>query len=602
MTTGQRRILEAGALCALAVALYGPRLGHPFVTDDAIYIVENRAVTHGAPLAAYFTDRATVASNPDFQWQSYRPLRTLAFRAVAKVGGVNPLPFGVANLVLYLAGALLLLGLGRRLGLAEGALWGAALWVAAPVHVEPVLYASALGDHLSLVLELAGLWLAVDALAAPRPLGRATLGWLLVTAAMLTKEMAVTAPALLALLAWVTGANRRRAALLVAAYGAAAAGYLLVRTAVLGAFGHGAVTGGGALAQLAMVPWRLGAYLKLVVAPLGHGAAYVLPPPGAGWLVLAWLGLAVAVVLALRTPPLVRVGLAWFAVALLPVLGIVPVLADLADRFALLPSVGLAWTVPFAVAALVRRWRLGLLAPALLLVLFAAGTLVEGAAWRDELTLWSKAVTLEPRSAQAQRNLGLILLQQGRPEPALKHFDQARALGEQAGELDRRRAMALEALGRFPEAEAAAAAAITRDPELGPAYALYGGLMVRRGSWEEAEHALTRAQRWAPESPSTLLLEVELASKLGQTGRELEAETRLIERYPAEPRFRYRLGQTLLRIGDAEFAAREARICLELAPGNLQCRCLAGMAAAKLGQRVSADAEAACVAVGGGGR
>jgi tetratricopeptide (TPR) repeat protein len=588
MSTARRRALEVGALGALALVLYGPRLGHPFVTDDAIYIVENPAVVQGAPLATYFTDRATVASNPDFQWQSWRPLRTLAFRAVARAGGVHPLPFGLANLGLYLLGAVLVLGLGRRLGVTEGALWGAALWVAAPVHVEPVLYASALGDHLSLVLELGGLWLALDALAGrPRAAARAVAGWLLVAAAMLTKEMAVTAPALLAVLAWLDGAPRKRAAALVAAYAGAALLFLWARTAV------------GALAQLAMVPWRLGAYLRIVLAPLGHSAAYVLPWPGAAWLALAWVGLAAVAVLLWRVAPPVRAGAAWFAVALAPVLGIVPVFADLADRFALLPSVGLAWAAPFAIAGLARRWRpLGLLAPALLLVTYGAGTAIEGAAWRDEAALWSKAVVLEPGSAQARRNLGLILLQRGDAQAALRHFDEARRLGEQAGELDRRRAMALEALGRYREAEAAAAEAITRDPQLGPAYALYGGLVVRRGAIEEAEHALERARRWAPNNPSTFLLEVEIAEKTGDTGREREALARLTVRYPLEPRFHYRSAVTELRGGDAELAASHVRLCLQLAPGNAQCLCLAGKAAERMGGKASAAEQAACRGVG----
>jgi len=40
MSERRRRIAGAGALAALAAVLYGPSLGHPFVTDDAIYIVE----------------------------------------------------------------------------------------------------------------------------------------------------------------------------------------------------------------------------------------------------------------------------------------------------------------------------------------------------------------------------------------------------------------------------------------------------------------------------------------------------------------------------------------------------------------------------------
>jgi tetratricopeptide (TPR) repeat protein len=593
--TARRRFLEVAALAALALALYGPHLAHPFVTDDAIYIVENPAVVEGAPLAAYFTDRATVASNPDFQWQSYRPLRTLAFRAVVKVAGLRPLAFGLTNLVLYLAGALLALGLGRRLGLAEGALWGAALWIAAPVHVEPVLYASSLGDHLSLVLELSGLWLALDALRAGRGwIGRAAAGGVLLAAAMLTKEMAVTAPALLALLVVGTRAWGRRAALLVGAQGLVALLFLGLRTAVLGAFGHGAVTAGGALGQLAMVPWRLGAYLRIVLSPLGHSAAYVLPAPPAVALVAAWLGLVAVALLVRRAPLLARVGLGWFALALLPVLGVVPVFADLADRFALLPSVGLVWLVPLAVVAL-RRWRLAAaLAPALLLVAYAAGTWVESEAWGDEAALWGKAVALEPRSAQARRNLGIILLQRGQPAEALRQFDEARALGEQAGELDRRRAMALEALGRHDEAEAAVVEALRREPDLGAAHALYGGLLVRRGALAEAERALSAAQRWAPERPSTLLLEIELAAKSGDLRREVLTEGRLIARFPAEPRFRYRRGLTLLMANDARGAAAEAAQCLRLAPGNPQCACLEGRAAVAAGGVASEEQKKAC--------
>jgi tetratricopeptide (TPR) repeat protein len=511
-----------------------------------------------------------------------------------KVAGLRPLAFGVANLALYLGGALLGLGLGRRLGLGAGALWGAALWIAAPVHVEPVLYASALGDHLSLVLELGGLWLALDGIRAGWT--RAVAGWLLVAAAMLTKEMAVTAPALLALLALGTHAWSRRAALAVAAHALAALLYLGLRTAVLGAFGHGAMTAGGALAQLAMVPWRLGAYLRIVVSPLGHSAAYVLPSPGAIALAVAWLGLLAVALLARRAPLAARVGLGWFAVALAPVLGLVPVFADLADRFALLPSVGLAWLVPLALAVPARRWRLpSVIAPALVLVAYAAGTWVESEAWADEGALWSKAVALEPRSAQAQRNLGIILLQRGQAAQALRHFDEARALGEQAGELDRRRAMALEALGRFEEAETAVAEALRRDPDLGSAHALQGGLLLRRGAVAEAEQALARAQRADPERPSTLLLEIELAAKRGDLRHELLAEGRLIARFPAEPRFRYRRGLTLLQAKDARGAAEEAQACLRLAPGTPQCACLAGQAAVAAGGTATEAEQRACV-------
>jgi tetratricopeptide (TPR) repeat protein len=152
-------------------------------------------------------------------------------------------------------------------------------------------------------------------------------------------------------------------------------------------------------------------------------------------------------------------------------------------------SAGLVRPLPRLIASAIsmlrrRRLLLGVLAAALLVLAYATGTLLQRRARQDELTLWSQAVARAPRSAPA-------------------HFH---------------RALALEALGRFPEAEASAAEAITWDPAMGPAYALYGRLVLRRGEVEQAIHALSRAQRYAPSDPSTLRLDQELAARTSPAG------------------------------------------------------------------------------------
>ncbi|HEX6837100.1 MAG TPA: hypothetical protein VF334_11035, partial [Polyangia bacterium] len=115
-------------------------------------------MTRGAPLADYFFDRRTTASRADFTWQSYRPVRTVAFRALTAAFGARPLPFGVANLALYAVAIALFAGLALRVaGDRTAALAATALWALLPVHVEPVAYASALGDQLSLVFQLVAL-------------------------------------------------------------------------------------------------------------------------------------------------------------------------------------------------------------------------------------------------------------------------------------------------------------------------------------------------------------------------------------------------------------------------------------------------------------
>ncbi|HEX9104690.1 MAG TPA: hypothetical protein VF997_20910, partial [Polyangia bacterium] len=167
------------------MALYLPSLGHDFVIDDVYYIADNAAVTDGAPLADYFVDRRTTASRADFTWQSYRPVRTVAFRALAAAFGVRPLPFGVANLALYAVAVALFSALALRVVADRAAALAAtALWALLPVHVEPVAYASALGDQLSLVFQLLAF------AAAARAIGRARLAAVAALASLVAAALA----------------------------------------------------------------------------------------------------------------------------------------------------------------------------------------------------------------------------------------------------------------------------------------------------------------------------------------------------------------------------------------------------------------------------
>jgi hypothetical protein len=205
-----RARLAAAAIVALAIAVHAPSLGGSFLLDDGVQIYKNRAVTAGAPLGAWFLDRGTTSSRADYNTRIYRPLRNLAFRAVVLVGGVRPLAFKLVNLLLYALSALLVLALLRRLVADErAAAWATAVWVVLPVHVEPVVYASALGDQLSLALELGALVTAID-FVRDGGRGRALASTALAAAAMLAKEMAVTEPALVVLVAVALERGRAR--------------------------------------------------------------------------------------------------------------------------------------------------------------------------------------------------------------------------------------------------------------------------------------------------------------------------------------------------------------------------------------------------------
>lgn len=556
-----RSRLPAALLVALAVAAHAPGVSHRFVVDDGVQIFRNRAVTDGAPLAAFFFDRSTTSSRADYNTRIYRPLRNLAFRAVVRLAGVRPLAFGLANLLSYALAALLVLALLRALvGDGPAAAWATALWIVLPVHVEAVAYASALGDQLSLALELAALVVLL-----PRAPGEAwrlsgarlAASAALAAAAMLAKEMAVTEPALLALLAVALGVARaRRVQAAVALHGAVALAYVALRTHVVGAVGQEPLTAHGLAAGLRDAPWLLAHYLWITVAPLGHAASYRVAPPGAPALVATLVGIAAALWLGFRRR-LVGVGLVWFALSLTPVLHLVPLWADLADRFALFPSVGLALSLAAALAPLRRGVVVAALA--LALVVYAAASVVEARAWRSDSLLWRYAVDRQPDAPMARTNLAAVLLGEGRLAEAAAQLEAFHALGWTRADVELKRAYVLGRLGRADEAARAVDAALRLDPASGPAHALAGQLALAHGDRAGAARELAAARALAPAHPSTALLALALA------GRDDE-------------RADYLGALQALSFDDADGAARAARACLARAPGRVQCQAALGRA------------------------
>lgn len=581
-----------GALLAIpAVVIFLLAPPRRFLMDDRPYIIDNAAVNAGVPLRAYFADPRTTAFDPELTQQSWRPLRTLAYRAVVVLAGMRPVAFGVANLALYIVCALLVQALARKLGAAPGMATAAAvLWVVAPVHIEPLLYASSLGDHLSLALQLGAL------LAALRDRRWAGASLVLASAAVLTKEMAVTTPVLLALVAWSTGDLRTRPRsiwMLVAAHVAVALLFVVARTAVLRVVGHAPLSTGGVAQALALGPARLAEYLRICLVPVGHHPGYILPWPGIAVVGVTWVGLAVAAYALRRTARPVRIGAAWFVVSLLPVMNFVPVAAALTDRFALLPTVGLALMVPPALAALERRWaRAPALATALLAALYLVGSIIEARAWNNDLTLWEKSVKLEPASAQSHRNFGLALMMNHQPERALPELDRARELGDASLKLDYWRALALQASGRNDEAARAAEVAAARDPEGGRTQALHGFFALRRGNVAVAEKALADARRTEPTHPMTSLLAIDVAGARGDHATAVATAHDLVTRYPDDAGYRYRQGMALAASGNFRASAEAARGCLGVTPGHPLCNCLLGRVLIAAGER-NAEARAA---------
>ena len=130
-----------------------------------------------------------------------------------------------------------------------------------------------------------------------------------------------------------------------------------------------------------------------------------------------------------RSWPFLATGLAWYGVALAPMIGIVQVgIQGTADRYAYIPQIGIIMAVTWTVADLATGLRPG----RLMVGGLAAATLAcvaldfrQIAIWRDGETLWNHVLAVEPDNFVAHDGLGNMWHVRHHFENARHHYTEA---------------------------------------------------------------------------------------------------------------------------------------------------------------------------------
>jgi hypothetical protein len=412
----------AAALVALVIAVVFARsLANGFTYDEPLVLVQAQTFLKTADFGALFS-RDYFAASLEGTW---RPFCTLTYMLDAMVA-FSPATFKASSVLWHIGAAWLVMALGRRL-LPERqrrfALVAGLVFALHPVATETVDNASFREDTLVTFWTLATLLLALT----DRP-KRALVAFAL---GLLSKESAVVAPVLLAIIRHSGPRGYRRSARSVARelapFAVVLVAYLAIRFGPMKTAGQYAAYPGGNLAgTLAAMPVVWAHYLKLLVwpwplcadytgyFPFGHVRAGQLLPA----LIVVLAFVAALAVAARRGRAGIAFGLAWFALALGPVSNFIPVPIPAAERFLTLPLVGIALAAASAAAASFDRASPGrrralLVGGVAVLVVFAVLVNVRHAAWHDDETLWKDTVAVNPRACGAQSAVGGTLLSLG---------------------------------------------------------------------------------------------------------------------------------------------------------------------------------------------
>ena len=244
--------------------------------------------------------------------------------------------------------------------------------------------------------------------------------------------------------------------------------------------------------------------------------------------------------LAGRRRPYLLVGWLWYAVTLVPVIGIVQVgMQARADRYTYVPLIGLFVIVVWGGSDVAQAYRrLLAIAGSGVLVVLAVAAHTQVGYWHDSERLYRRALAVRADNPVAHDNLAGVLLARGDADGAVEHAREALRLDP-----------------AHPEVAATLGRALARQGKLDEAVAVYRMAIV--------------------DQPRRAFLRVNLAAFLGKQGKLDEAAAELREALrldPASADAHENMGVVLALRGRYDEAVAEFAEALRLNPGNAEVR------------------------------
>jgi tetratricopeptide (TPR) repeat protein len=532
MRVSGRLLLQSGIVLCLALLPFLPALDNGLVWDDRV-LAGPEADRPG--IAGSFTRPFVLGG---IVTPYYRPAVNVSLLADRALWQGSPRGHHATNILLHGAASLAFFLIAAGLVSAVPALLAAGIFAVHPVHVEAVAFVSGRSDLLAglfLLLSLAALLAVRDGERHP---GRN--GALLSVAAaafflaLISKESALLGPALIAYALHLAARRTSRPAVTAAAGGALFALAFLLYLA-LRANALAQVRGVASLPALKpnaqLVPPVLLETLRLLVFPHGLSPYYDLkpyPPVLSLGVAALFLALAAALFVAgkrVRWDPAFVLGILLLAVPLVPALPLTSRGgAPLAERFLYLPVAGAALIAAALLERARTRPRLFVAGAAAVACCIAAGggwTLARTRDWRDDLTLFSRAVARDPDNAVLNSMYGEALLAAGdfaRAEPVLLL---ATRLDPDLADPWQWLARLYRLTGRTERAREVSAYLIGRAPNNADAYFDLGLLELEGRDFPAAERAFLAALRV---NPYHLRACINLGNIAFESGRTEEAE------------------------------------------------------------------------------
>jgi protein O-mannosyl-transferase len=506
------------ALSLLTALVYARAAFFPFHLLDDPFVIQTN------PNLGFTLENLRWAFTTNFSG-NWHPLTWLSFMLDYALFGLSPMGYHVVNVLLHVANTILLYLAFRRL---TGAAWRsaavAALFALHPLHVESVVWITERKDVLSALF-----WMATLNLYALYAQQGGRRWYYLSLAAfalgLMCKPMLVTLPVILLLLdywplkrssfAVTDAATRRQELSRVGALVREKLPFLglSVAASVVAVFAQGSVQAVTSLGLFSVEERIANAllsyvrYLGKMALPVELAAFY--PMRLVAWweaalATLVLVGLVLCALKLSRKFPYLIVGLLWYLVTLMPVIGLIQVGSQsMADRYSYLPLIGIFVMLAWAMTDLAAKYP-----GSQTVIQVVSGIVIAGCAvlawvqlgyWKDNVTLFERAVSVTEANQFARFNLAVAYSGVGKNDLALRELQEYLKLVQDDHLAYNLTGKLLERAGRPGEAARMYARAVELQPD-NPRYLNnYGISLLQQGRVDEAIRHLSEAVRLKPD-------------------------------------------------------------------------------------------------------
>jgi tetratricopeptide (TPR) repeat protein len=582
-------------LMGVVVWVFLPSLGGDFIDRNDFGFVTKNVHIH-----LTLANVVWVFSHPfDANWL---PVTLGSFMLDHQLYGLKPWGYHLTNVLLHALNTVLVFWVLRRM---TGATWRslmvAALFGLHPLRVESVAWISERKDVLSVTFWMLTLWAyaryaqgrsRVECRESSAGNDRSTLDYCLAllffALGLMSKPMMVTLPGALLLLDYwplarwpqhrLRGLLVEKIPFFLLSAGVSVATYVTQKNAdMMSNVLTGLSLSFGARLENALVSY--GRYLGKLFWPVNLCALYPYPEhwpgpaiSGAGLLVL---GLSVWVFVRRRQQPYLLTGWLWYLGTLVPVLGLVPVGAQaMADRYSYIPSLGILMMVVWGTCQLTRTWHyqgigLGAAGGVLVLVCIVL-TRHQIGYWKDDLSVWQRAVAVTGNNYDAHNMLGRAWFSRGRMDEAIPEFQEVVRLNPGFAEPYCSLGRSFEIKGQMDEAIAWYQKALENRPDYVTVHNNLATLLIEKG---QADEAMVHSQKALASEPYDITAHDNLGLALALKGRFDEALAyfqKAVELQPDNGMAQLGLGSFLLRLGRTDEAIRHLHSAVLLQPDDAE--------------------------------